>query len=568
MIEAWKKDFLSFSASLDVITKDGTRMPVQQSPIISMFEPARTGRDLVLKPRQVFFTTWELARDIWFFMTKAGSRVVILCQSDKDNSAPKALSARLVTMFEGLRRNFPNAPFAKVSDTRWVRTDGTGGELIITGAGATEKSASKKGRSGTIHRLHVTEVAFFEFAHETLTAILECVPGPEMGTEITFESTPKGAAGFFYESYITAKDGAAGPGKPGKSGYAAHFYRWFEQPEYRAKLLDSEVIVPISEREKELVEIHKVSPEQLKWYRQKVADPSKGQAKVDQEYPSDEETCWLFDGRTFFDKESLSKLKMGCRDAIDVKLAGAFRIWHRAEPGKLYVLCADPSDGNGGDPAVAHVFEKETGRHMATLHGQFRPDIFADHLATIGWAFNKAIIVVERTSSHAAVHLGLSQWKRPRNEGVGYPSIYVHDDRKLGYPMNTATRPLVLDTLEAAIRTGTFKTLDVEFVKEAQLFIVIDEKPQAAQGAHDDRIMAAAIGWKLLQIPLALEHTQFAPPPSIDYAANPAHFDDPNMLSIDQIVEREMKRSAGGAQVQNQGWWTTMLGNSSSTDGF
>lgn len=541
------------------MTKEGSRVPIAQSPILTAFEIARSGRDYVLKPRQVFMTTWELARDIWFFLTRPGARVVILCQSDKDNSAPKEISSRLVTMFEGLKRNFPDAPFAKVSDTRWVRTDGDTAELRITGAGATEKSASKKGRSGTIHRLHVTEVAFFEYAHDTLTAILECVPGRDAGTEITFESTPKGAAGFFYEGYNAAK--------ANKSGYKAHFFRWFEQPEYQEKLLADEKIVPENEREKELVEVHKISSEQLKWYRQKVADPSKGQAKVDQEYPSDEETCWLFDGRVFFDKEALSKLRQGVRPPIDTKLAGAFRVWHKAQAECQYVISVDPSAGTGGDPAAAVVIEKVSGKHCATLCGQFAPDILGAHVAMLGWAYNRALIVVERSSSHAAVHAALALWKRPKDEGVGYPNVYVDKDKQYGFKINVATRPAILDALEAAVRTGTFTTLDLELVKEAQLFIVKDEKPQAAPGAHDDRIMALAIAWDLLRIPIGLKHTQFASAPSIAYANTPVAFEGVhNQPSIDDIVLNEKRRWANGNA--GDGGFAVITNGPGDMDGF
>lgn len=568
IVDGWAKDFLGFTKLLDVITKDGTRTCVQASPILSKFESNRTGRDYVLKPRQVFMTTWELARDIWFFMTRPGARVVILCQSDKDNSAPKELSMRLQTMFEGLKRNAPFAPVLKVSDTRWIRTDGSGAELRITGAGATEKSASKKGRSGTIHRLHVTEVAFFEFAYETLTAILECVPGPEFGTEISFESTPKGAAGFFYEGYNAAKDGSPGPGKPGKSGYTAHFFRWFEQPEYQSILAEGEVIEPITEREKELVKLYAIRPEQLKWYRQKVADPSKGQAKVDQEYPSDEETCWLFDGRMFFDRDALAKLRQSVQNPVDLKLAGAFRIWQRPETGKQYLVAVDPSGGVGGDPCAALVLEKETGRHCATLSGQFEPDVFANHVAAIAWTYNVALIVVERSSSHGAIHLTLQKWKRPGQDTLGYPSIYAHSDKKLGFPMNPATRPEVLDQLEIAVRTGSFATLDVEMVKEMQLFIVLDEKPQAASGAHDDRVMACAIGWKLLQIPTGLKHTAFANAPSIAYANNPVSFESIQApQSIDQLVENEQRRWANGGSTSD-GFFSVIASQPGSTEGF
>jgi len=504
-------------------------------------------------------TTWELARDIWFFLTRPNARVVILCQSDKDNSAPREISNRLVTMFEGLKRNYPDAPFAKVSDTRWVRTDGNTAELRIVGAGATEKSASKKGRSGTIHRLHVTEVAFFEYAHETLTAILECIPGRSSGTEITFESTPKGAAGFFYEGYNAAK--------ANKSGYKAHFYRWFEQPEYREKLDEGEQVTPTNEREKELVEVHKISPEQLKWYRQKVADPSKGQAKVDQEYPSDEETCWLFDGRTFFDKEALAKLRQSIKAPVDTKLAGAFRIWHRAKAECQYIVSVDPSGGEGGDPAAIVVLEKGTGIHCATLCGQFAPNILGMHAAMIGWAYNIALVVVERSSSHAAVHDALALWERPTKDAKGYPNIYIDKDRQRGFKMSVASRPAVLDGIEMAIRTGTFITFDIEMIKEMQLFIVKDEKPQAAPGAHDDRIMALAIAWDFLKIPIGLKHTQFASAPSIAYANTPVAFEGAfNQPSIDDIVNNDLRRWAN-ANV-GDGGFSVITNGPGDMDGF
>src|SRR6185312_6079475 len=105
-----------------------------------------------------------------------------------------------------------------------------------------------------------------------------------------FESTAKGAAGAFFDGYMSAKEG--------KDEYTAHFFPWFQQPEYRSPLLPDEVITPRTEREKMLVGLHGISQEQLKWYQQQIANPMKGgQANVDQEYPSDEESCWLFDGR-------------------------------------------------------------------------------------------------------------------------------------------------------------------------------------------------------------------------------------------------------------------------------
>lgn len=582
VIEEWRSDFIAFAKKLDVIDKGGDRIPVQQSPILLAFEKGRTGRDYVLKARQVYMTTWELARDIWFFMVNPNANVTVLCQSSNDNAGIKELSKRIVVMFEGLRRNYPDAPFVKYSDTRWGRTDGGTAELIIVGAGATEKAAAKKGRAGRINRLHVTEISFFEFAFETLNAMLACIPPDMTRTEITFESTPKGAAGAFFEGYMAAKEG--------KTEFTAHFFPWFQQPEYKAPLLPGEVVEPHTEREKQLVKLHNISPEQLKWYQQRVADPMKGgQAKVDQEFPSDEESCWLFDGRMFFDKDALHRLRTQSNEAADKMLNGACRIWLKPEVGKTYIVSIDPSSGSEVDeseakkkqldPCAVVVLERETGRHAATLHGYFHPDQIAAKAAALGWIYNIALIVCERSSSHGEIHSSLLKWVRlgpdmkpDEKMGIGYPNIYVGEDRHYGFAMTPQSRPAVLDGLEVAIRLGDkpggFVTRDLEFIKEAQLFIVKDDKPQAATGAHDDRILATAIAWKLIQVPLGLNHTAFQQPPSIAFERTPASFEGMvGSQGINSLIESEKRRWAGGSPDVNSGW-ATLLQNNGDIEGF
>lgn len=536
LIEGWKKDFQSFAKELDVIDKDGNRIRVQASPILRALESQRTGRDYVLKPRQVFMTTWELARDIWWMIVNPGAKVTVVCQSDKDQSAVKAISDRISIMLgtddaakadpeakHGLLGKYPELAIVQQSSTMWRY----GASLLsIVGAGATEKSASKKGRSGTIHRLHVTEVAFFEYADETLTAMLQCVPPRSPNNEIIFESTPLGAAGYFYEKYQVAKTGA--------NGFKAHFFQWFAQPEYRAELSADEKIEPKTEREKELTELYKISPEQLKWYRFKVAD--QGQAKVDQEFPTDEETCWLFEGRLFFDREALSKHRLCCRKPLATKFGGALRIWKKAEPNKSYAIGADPSNGVGGDPVSATVIDRDTGEHVASLHGQFTADSFGERLALLGVEYNWALIVLERSSSYQAVLNTLADWKRPGGEksGTGYPNVFHDNDQRPGFKVSGMSRPAMLDALEEAVRKppgkGGFFTYDEEFIKEAFLFVVTDEKPQAAPGAHDDRIMSTALAWSQVGDVHGLDYTAFQPAPSIAFEEVPAAFEGAPVL--------------------------------------
>ena len=49
------------------------------------------------------------------------------------------------------------------------------------------------------------------------------------------------------------------------------------------------------------------------------------------------------------------------------------------------------------------VFERGTGRHMATLWGMFRPGDFAAALATLAGRYNRGQVAVERNNHGHAV---------------------------------------------------------------------------------------------------------------------------------------------------------------------
>ncbi len=449
---------------------------------------ARTARDIVLKPRQVGFTTIELARDLWMFLTKPGARVVVVVQSMSDDSAIKEVSEKLIMMIRSLREAGIDLPFATETATMW-RLPALDSSLKIIGAGASEAAASKKGRSGTITRLHLSEVAFFEFAKTTLNAILECVPGPEHGTEIVIESTPNGAAGVFFERYKAAAAGA--------SGYKAHFYPWHEQAEYVSALEPGEQLEPPhTTRERELVDKHHVTQPQLKWYRQKVSE--KKQDLVDQEYPTDSESCWLIAGATFFDKAKTAELLAKCRPPIAIELGGALHIWEQPRAGVVYVVAADPSEGTGGDPGAAIVLERATGKHVATVWGQFTPWPFGEMLVTVARLFGNALIVVERNNHGHAVLQSILH-------GQKYQTVYVAPDGKYGWNNSEVTRAAALDAIEEAHRRGVWASPDARVIGEQRTFINHPKtgKAEAAKGAHDDLILASTIGWDVIRKPTA-----------------------------------------------------------------
>ncbi len=476
-------DFRRFCALIDIVPKDGRRRKFQLNAIQSAFCLDRTGRDVVLKPRQVGFTTLEQARDVFRFLTVRGARVVVTCQSTTDHTPAKLLSSNYRVMFDGLQRAGLNLKFRTQSSTEWALAD-RDAVLRIVGAGASEAAASKIGRAGTVDRLHLTETAFYEYADETLNALLECVPSRELGSEIVSESTPNGAAGVFYRQCRAAQTTA--------SGYRLHFYPWFAAGEYAVALEPGEIIRPATEREQALV-LRGVTPEQLKWYRQKVAE--KGQSLTDQEYPSDPDTCFLVSGRCFFDQAVTSGLVEAATDPIERSDRDRISVWKRPEKGIEYLISADTSEGGGGDPSGAVMRIRETGEHVATISGQYTPWELARACAELGRKYNTALVAVERNNHGHAVLQALEREER-------YPNIYQHDDDKPGWPTNAVTRPTMLDALEDAHRKGLWASKDRAVLSQFRTFIVGPTgKAEAARGEHDDLVMAEAIGWAVRQRP-------------------------------------------------------------------
>lgn len=486
-------DFPTFCGLCDIITKGGQRTKLRLNPIQRKYCAQRTARDVVLKPRQIGFTTLELARDIWTFLTQPGACVVIVVQSITGHGPLKQISKILRVMFEGLRSSGIELDFRTETLSEW-ELEGRDATLTVIEAGASEAAAVKKGRSGRITRLHLTETAFYEYAPATLNSLMECVPSIEFGSEVVNESTANGASGLFYEDYI----GAAA----GTSSFTAQFFSWLEQPEYRTELVAGERIVPETDRERQVV-AKGATPEQLKWYRQKVAD-KKSQDLVDQEYPLDPDTCFITSGRLFFNVDRTKALIGLAREPIETRVIGkhgsqgALRIWKAPQGGRQYVLTGDPSEGVGGDPGAAVVLDRGTGEHVATIHGQFSTWEFARVLADLGHEYFGALIVVERNNHGHAVLQGLIREQK-------YPLrlIYHGNDGRPGWVNTGPARSSALDALHSAHEQKHWSSPDRMSLAEMLRFIVNEQgKAEAAKGAHDDLVLAHAIAWDVVCKPV------------------------------------------------------------------
>lgn len=512
-------DFERFCRMLVWIhTKAGKHETLNFNPIQSRYNAARTWRDIILKPRQIGLSTIEIARDLWKFL-QPGERVLLIVQTDANETYIEKFAGEFERMFEGLRRAGLALKFGKESTHKWTLPS-IGSSLQIMSAGASVAAAKKKGRSETYSRVHTTESAFYEHPELTLNAVEEAVPNLS-NTEIVHESTPNGAGNWFHKKYINAK--------AKKGPYRAHFFAWFDDPTYRIALEPGEIIEPANDRERELVRRNSLSPTQLKFYQAKIA--SKGSSDlVEQEYASDEDTCFLKSGRPYFDREALSRAATFVRDPNEHN-DGGLRVWARPVPHTRYIISVDPAEGLGpdGNESVAQVWRPgATPEHAATLSNKMMAEEFAPHLIELARQYNEALIVFERNKG-MALNSALKL--------LGYHNIFQDEDDKPGIFTSESSKAMMLSDMRKAQREGSLRSTDIILQTQMGVFVIDPRngKPHAPDknkkdGIGDDHIMAAAIGW----------HVLLRPPPQVEVAfSQPRNFynEDDAEVSIDQIHE-------------------------------
>ncbi len=503
------ESFLTFCGLLQLVTdKGGDRIPFSLSPIQYAYTKARTSRDIILKPRRAYVTTLEVARDIWWFLSKRGAHVLMVVPPQDDNRARNNMAEMFRIFFASLKDVGLELKFGGEKAVNTWKLPSRDAEMSIMSAGGSEISAQKGVRGTKCNRLHMTEVAFWgDYADETYKGIEPCLPIE--GGEVVIESTPNGASGFYFDQWRMAVEN--------RSNFIPHFFPWWHHPLYRMPLKGP--FSPQTERERSFL-AQGVTPEQIEWYRWKLKEKGGDARAVDQEYPSDPDTCFLVSGRTFFDAVRTQTMtetalagaepdvysvvkQLGMMVPVQVgRSSDSFakldtvRVFHRPERGRQYVLALDPAAGEGGDPSAGILLERETGRHMATIWGQFSPVQLARVGAIVAKTYNVAAIAVERQMHGSAVLQALDIAHNSIGLSKPYPRIFRDVDGKPGWNNTAPARTAALDNLQEAHTRGVFTTRDVALLAEFRTFIVNTMgKAEGAKGTHDDLTMGTAIAW-------------------------------------------------------------------------
>lgn len=236
-------------------------------------------RNLILKARQLGFTTLIAIMWLDHALWNADQRCGIIAQ---DREAAEAIFR------DKVRFGYNNLP-PELRERFPLQRD-SAVELLFAHNNSSVRVATSM-RSGTIHRLHISEFGkicakYPDKAAEVMTGSIPAVP---LNGILVIESTAEGREGDFFNLVQQAEENHNDRKKLTPRDYRFHFYAWWQEPKYR---MDSGLVAITAVEHRKFDKIEQVmgctiDPDQRAWYTAtKHADFKGKEDRMWQEYPS------------------------------------------------------------------------------------------------------------------------------------------------------------------------------------------------------------------------------------------------------------------------------------------
>lgn len=520
----WRMDNLYF-----IVTKDGKKEVFKMNRAQEHFftnyllVPGKIyHRHVILKARQLGFTTFIdifILDEILFSTNKEG---IIIAHKVQD--ATEIFDKKIDFAVRNMAPDVKGA-FFKIHHNSARKIQ------VVVDYGPEQGSTSSiavsvSGRSGTYHLVHISEFAkmcvlFPKRAEEVETGTFPAVPFDGF---IFIESTAEGMAGRFYELFnerwnhrdrITPQ--------LSQVQFLPHFYNWQYDDAEMKKIRQTIPVSQMDECEIDWAEYQtenkltdlEITYYYMKWQQLGGKGGTDALKKLKQEYPTTPEEAFLSTGQSYFPIAKVASLLQRSTPGIKGELvvnekgesefvansSGNFEMWKKPELGTKYIIGGDTSEGLAhGDAQVLYVINHKTEDCDGLYRSQVPPDELATEAYKLGKFYNWALLAIEVNKD------GL--WVNDALEKMGYINLYarkVFDDitqkitRFFGWKTTSSTRPFSLAALKAIFlrKDGGFPAA---LLNEMFTFIRNQKgKPEAMDKKKDDVVMAAAIGYAVLQ---------------------------------------------------------------------
>ena len=441
---------------LDIINKDREIVPFILNPPQKDFLYKITGKDIVLKARQMGFSSLILAILTIKFILGENERCVVVSH---EASATQKLLDRVkffINSFE--RKNDLKLPLKYNSRSEMVM-EGKNNSFYIGTAGSRSFA-----RGDTISAIHLSEYSFYPDPEGILAGAMQAVTP----NGLVFIETTANGFNFFKTLWEESRRG--------ERPFKTHFYgpEWAYSKEF------------LEEKKKELGRLYP------------------------QEYPENPEAAFISSGDTYFEKESMVALLERTKPKIDLEFTPLNQGWkqfRKIEKGEFFAVAVDTSSG-GPDYTAAQFYSKTKMDVPIVFHSRVTTSALTNELANVlNFIFDKTgkkpVVAYERQNGGAFEMDRLMALNREGKFTIFTMPTYGrsdkddHDQTRIGWDTTTATRPKMLEDLKVMVDKQLIGIYDRETINELFSFIVNQRssgwKAEAAPGSHDDLVMALAI---------------------------------------------------------------------------
>lgn len=452
--------FTSFCENNFWVKIPGGRQPLvlRDAQLDTLRAIVESRKTVILKARQVGFSTLFAAFCLWAAMAGADRNIYMLSKGQKESRA-------LLSKARYGYRNLPEwvqerAP--KLLDRTLEKMTFANDSFLLSGP-----SASDPIRGETAWLVIVDEWASIPDQEGAWAAI---EPTADVAGRIVGLSTAKGAGDFFHQLWVGAETQS--------NGFRPVFHSWRAVPE----------------RDDE-------------WYRLKKAENPVW--FVAQEYPDNPEEAFIGSGNPFFDLDIIRGWKPkkpvgffrtymeGDNPMVVDDPRGELQIWEHPRQGVPYVIGADVAAGyEHGDWSVFYVMDSTTMKIVAMFRGKPHPDGYASEvLRPTGLYYNQALICPEVNNMGSTVMSTLMR--------LEYPNLFRRRSKlkrretimeTMGWMTLSNNKHDICNGVDQWMRSGG-RALDDVTIAELKTF-VRDQKGNhiTLHGSpHDDTVMALAI---------------------------------------------------------------------------
>ena len=454
-------------------------------------------RIIILKARQMGFSTETEGILFKETVTKSNINTVIVAHTEESTN-------NLFEMSKLMYDELPEAmkPEKKKSNAKELVFDNEQGTGLKSRIKVFTAGGKGIGRSSTINKLHISELAFWTGdKKKTFVGLIQAVPNTP-DTIVVIESTANG-----FEYFKELWDDAVA----GKNDFTPIFIGWNELQEYQMPYTGFK----LTKEEKELQKLYGLTLEQLTWRRWCIANNCGGDIEqFKQEYPINPEEAFISTGTCYFDKQKVINRIQEIKDKEPLSRGsfiydydglkitnirwqkdenGPIKIYKYPESRKPYVLAGDTA-GEGSDSFTGQVLDNITGKQVAVLKQEFDEITYTRQMYCLGMFYNTALIGIEANyTTYPIVELERleyhNQFVREKEDS------YTHKTEKAyGFKTTSITRPLILGQLQTIVKEEIETIVDEETLKEMTVFVKNEKGRAEAQiGYHDDLVMCLAI---------------------------------------------------------------------------